>query len=41
MAVLYEFYTDKEIIKIWQQDICFDSYEAIMMDIEIKEKIRE
>lgn len=38
LGVLNDFYTEKEIEKIYQQDIVFDSYEAVMDVEKIKQK---
>ena len=38
---LYDFYTAKEIQKIYLQNIIFDSYEAFIDDKIIKSKINE
>ena len=38
LDVLYTFYTEKEIVKIYQDDIIFDSYEAVIYDERFKKK---
>lgn len=39
MGILYDFYSEQEIEKIYRDNICFDSYQMIMDDKEIKNKI--
>ena len=39
IGILYDFYSEQEIEKIYQDNICFDSYQMIMDDKEIKNKI--
>lgn len=41
MEILYDFYTVPEIQKIVQQNIYFDSYEAVINKEFIKRKIKE
>lgn len=41
LGILYDFYTDREIEKIYQYNIRFDSYQMIMEDKKIKNKIQE
>ena len=41
MGILYDFYTEKEIEKIYMQDIKIDSYQAVINDTEIKRIIDE
>lgn len=41
MGILYDFYTEKEIEKIYMQDIKIDSYQAVINDTEIKKIINE
>lgn len=41
MGILYDFYSEQEIEKIYRDNICFDSYQMIMDDKEIKNKILE
>lgn len=38
LDTLYDFYTEREIERIYQENIHFDSYEAIMETEEIKRK---
>ncbi len=40
LEILYEFYTEKEIKKIYEENICFDCYEAVINDDKIKNKIK-
>ncbi len=37
IGILYDFYSEKEIEKIYRDNIRFDSYQMIMDDKEIKE----
>lgn len=39
IGILYDFYSEQEIEKIYRDNICFDSYRMIMDDKEIKNKI--
>ena len=39
IGILYDFYSEQEIEKIYRDNICFDSYQMIMDDKEIKNKI--
>ncbi len=41
IGILYDFYSEKEIEKIYRDNICFDSYQMIMDDKEIKNKRKE
>lgn len=41
LGILYDFYSEKEIGKIYRENIIFDSYQMIMCDKEIKQKIKE
>lgn len=41
LGILYDFYSEKEIEKIYRENIIFDSYQMIMCDREIKQKIKE
>ncbi len=41
IGILYDFYSEQEIEKIYRDNICFDSYQMIMGDKEIKSKIKE
>ena len=38
LETLYDFYTESEIRKIYQDDIHFDSYDAVINDNEIKQQ---
>lgn len=40
LEILYEFYTEKEIKKIYEGNICFDCYEAVINEDKIKNKIK-
>lgn len=39
IGILYDFYSEQEIEKNYRDNICFDSYQMIMDDKEIKNKI--
>ena len=39
IGILYDFYSEQEIEKIYPDNLCFDSYQMIMDDKEIKNKI--
>ena len=39
IGILYDFYSEQEIEKIYRDNICFDSYQMFMDDKEIKNKI--
>ena len=41
LGILYDFYSEKEIEKIYSGNIRFDSYQMIMEDQKIKQKIKE
>ncbi|HBI60581.1 MAG TPA: hypothetical protein DDY31_05130 [Lachnospiraceae bacterium] len=41
IGILYDFYSEKEIEKIYRDNIYFDSYQMIMEDRKIKRKIKE
>ncbi len=41
LGILYDFYSEEEIEKIYRGNIRFDSYQMIMEDKKIKQGIKE